>query len=101
MSHRSWSCVSSLLLAAMLALAMSLACGARTPLSTEESDAQVASDVGRPDVIRNCFLDCYVGHSCCAGGCSGPAAPMPNDCCACLPGEVNSMSCGNGDHCGR
>jgi hypothetical protein len=88
--------------AAWVALVLLGACGARTELASPERDASVAVDASL-DVHeeRNCPFDCLIGHECCAGSCSGPAVPMPNDCCMCLPGEVNSMTCNNHDHCGQ
>jgi hypothetical protein len=77
------------------------ACGARTEIAAPEHDASV--DVTPPDVVqtRVCPPDCFVGHQCCAGSCGGPAVPMPSDCCACLPGEVSSFTCGSNDMCGH
>ena len=85
----------------LLLLVFLCACGARTEIAAPQHDASV--DAIAPDVSeeRSCPFDCTVGHQCCAGSCSGPAVPMPNDCCQCLPGEVNSMTCGNHDQCGK
>ena len=68
-----------------------LGCGARSDLteSAEGATTTVPTDGGTGS--RTCPPECYVGHECCLGGCSGPAAPMPSDCCSCLPGEVNTM----------
>ncbi len=48
---------------------------------------------------RICPPTCYAGHECCAGSCAGPAVSIPSDCCSCLDGEVNSMTC-SGGKCG-
>jgi len=85
---------------AVLFLAAS-ACGARTEIAAPEQDASVDTIARDVTEERSCPFDCTIGHQCCAGSCSGPAVPMPNDCCQCLPGEVNSMTCGNHDQCGK
>jgi hypothetical protein len=86
---------------AILALSLFVSCGARSSLTAPEVDA---GDAAAPDGSagqRDCPFDCYVGHQCCVGNCDGPAVPMPNDCCTCLPGEVNTLVEGcPGDMCG-
>ena len=78
------------------------ACGARTMLGAPETDASVIKDAGvDAQEERSCLVECTFGHQCCAGSCSGPAVPMSSDCCTCLPGEVNSETCGSEDQCGR
>ena len=83
------------------ALLLLSACGARTELGAPEHDASVAEAAIDAHQERSCPFYCTIGHQCCAGSCRGPAVPMPNDCCTCLPGEVNSMKCGNNDQCGH
>jgi hypothetical protein len=74
----------------ILALGLVAACGAK-------------SDLGEPpggdDNDRSCLPNCTVGHECCVGGCSGPAADTTSDCCECLEGEIDSRSCA-GARCG-
>jgi hypothetical protein len=62
-------------------------------------DRATAKCVSDTTTERACLPNCTVGHECCAGSCSGPAVKTPNDCCACLSGEVNSMTCAGG-RCG-
>lgn len=62
-------------------------------------DTTTAKCVDDASAGRSCLPNCTVGHECCVGSCSGPAASMPSDCCACLPGEVNSTTC-SGGRCG-
>lgn len=88
-------------IAAGLAFALALsaqACGARTELDTPEG-AGGASASSATGVERTCLPNCTVGHECCVGGCGGPPAVTLNDCCACLPGEVDSNDCPD-DVCG-
>lgn len=88
----------------LLTLALVVSCGARTPVDAPEVDGGGASDAAVEDGSsgeRECPPDCTIGHQCCVGSCDGPAVPMPNDCCACLPGEVNTITEGcSGDMCG-
>lgn len=69
------------------------ACGARSALVEPTIDAGITMDSGTPGGERSCLPTCTVGHECCAGDCDGPAVPMPSDCCACLPGEIDSSQC--------
>ncbi|MCA9619244.1 MAG: hypothetical protein KC731_09480 [Myxococcales bacterium] len=86
--------------ALVLSLALSLllvvsACGARSELEapdTEDGGGDVAAGGGAAEE-RVCAPNCTIGHRCCQGGCSGPAAPTMNDCCTCLRGEVSSADC--------
>ena len=72
----------------VLALAAVLvACGGKAVI-----DGTAQGDGGADP--RTCPPECYVGHECCLGSCSGPAVPMPSDCCSCLDGEVSSAYCG-------
>ncbi len=75
------------------------ACGARTQLGAplDAGPADATTDV---EEERDCAFDCYIGHQCCVGGCNGPPAPMPNDCCSCLPGEISSLTCNGSSKCG-
>jgi hypothetical protein len=57
----------------------------------EEHANRAAAELGR---TAEWIPNCTVGHQCCLGGCSGPAVPMPSDCCTCLEGEVSSAYCG-------
>ena len=81
------------LLVGIAGAACLLACGARSELSEsmEPEVKTVPTDGGGGTGARVCPPECYVGHECCLGGCSGPAVPMPSDCCSCLPGEANTM----------
>lgn len=76
-----------------LLIMASAACGARSDLPAPAIDAGATTpaDAG----TRTCPPGCNVGHECCAGGCDGPAVPMPSDCCTCLIGEVSSTVCGH------
>jgi hypothetical protein len=93
--------------AALLALlGLVAACGAKTGLHAPSPSAGGAGGAGTSSSSststggeRQCAPNCTVGHHCCVGGCSGPAAPTPNDCCTCLPGEVSSIEC-DFDECG-
>ena len=79
---------------AFLALTLALGgagCGARASIPEPQSDAGTSVDSGAQ---RVCVPECTVGHECCVGGCDGPAAEMPSDCCTCLPGEVYYSECG-------
>jgi hypothetical protein len=84
------------LLVGIAAAACLLGCGARSDLSEsmEPEVKTVPTDGGAG--TRTCPPECAIGHQCCLGGCSGPAVPMPSDCCSCLPGEVNTMYDCNG-----
>jgi hypothetical protein len=70
-----------------------LACGARSDLteSAEKDTTTVPTGGAGGTAARVCPPECAIGHECCLGGCSGPAVPMPSDCCSCLQGEVNTM----------
>lgn len=81
------------LLAAIMA-ASSLACGARSPLSAPEEVVEPPAADASAGGERACLPTCTIGHRCCIGGCDGPPAETPSDCCACLPGEVSSSACG-------
>lgn len=94
--------LSSLVVSVMICLS---ACGARTPL--EETDGTGGGGTTSSTVAttgatmeRSCGPNCTVGHQCCVGGCSGPAAKTLNDCCVCFSNEVNSMIC-PGSKCGQ
>jgi hypothetical protein len=83
-------------------LTLLAACGSRTGF---ETDVEPAADASAPDgaapAKRSCAVTlCTIGHECCVGGCAGPAAVMPSDCCPCLPGEVSSQTCPRG-RCAR
>lgn len=79
-----------------------LSCGARTPLGApdgaggSDTSTDASTTTGAP---RSCSDNCTVGHRCCVASCNGPSVKLPSDCCVCLPGEVNSMTCDN-DVCG-
>ena len=81
----------AVLLVGIEAAACLLACGARSDLSESVDDATVPTGGTGGTAARVCPPECYVGHECCLGSCSGPAVAMPSDCCSCLPGEVNTM----------
>ncbi|MEZ4295590.1 MAG: hypothetical protein R3B70_11490 [Polyangiaceae bacterium] len=69
-------------------------CGARSEILAPEADGAGGEDPGTTGTEeRACLPNCNIGHLCCVGGCDGPAAETVNDCCACLPGEVNSNEC--------
>lgn len=76
-------------------------CGARTELAGSNVDASVDATASDASEERDCEIECFIGHECCIGGCDGPPASMPNDCCACLPGESNSMTCNGSSKCGK
>ena len=88
--------MSRLFLLALVAGALLAACGARSELAGELPDAAALPIEAGP---RSCPFECYVGHECCAGSCSAPPVPMESDCCSCLPGEVDSRTCGH--PCGK
>lgn len=87
---------------ALFATIVILGCGARDALPAPDADVDrdPAGDEdggAAPDAApeeRLCPSNCTVGHQCCAGTCFGPAVPMFNDCCLCLPGEVSTFDCG-------
>lgn len=66
------------------ALILLCSCGARTELGAPERDASVVEAAIDAHEERSCDFECTFGHQCCAGSCSGPPVPMPNDCCLCL-----------------
>lgn len=83
----------------LVVIGLAAGCGARTSLvvdreTDEESSAASSGDASPPE--RSCLPNCTIGHKCCIGGCGGPAAVTENDCCACLPGEVSSQLCDDG-----
>lgn len=93
---RAWSTNTRTIL---IVIGLAAGCGARTSLvvdleTDEESSAASSGDAGPAE--RSCLPNCTVGHQCCIGGCGGPPAVTENGCCACLPGEVNSQQCDNG-----
>lgn len=82
------------LLSVLLALA---ACGARSSTPAPDVDVATGGAAGSGGAApRSCAPNCTIGHQCCLGGCDGPAVETPNDCCVCLPGEVNSSMCAGG-----
>lgn len=72
-----------------------VACGARSEIAAPEvaEDSGEGGSGGTATTPRSCAPNCTIGHRCCVGGCSGPAAATENDCCECLDGEVNSSNC--------
>ena len=87
-----------MLLWAVALAAIVAACGSRTGFetaATQEGATDAAADGSTPK--RTCAVTlCTIGHQCCIGGCAGPPAIMPSDCCPCLSSEVNSQSCPHG-----
>jgi hypothetical protein len=86
------------------------ACGGKTdvPIGSPNDEGGVDSGPGTPDVVsqpdvdtggRVCPPNCTVGHQCCKLTCGGIPAAMPSNCCSCLPGEVDSLTC-SGGKCG-
>ena len=83
----------------LLVACLASGCGARTALPTDQetdepSTGATTGDAGPQE--RICAPNCTIGHQCCVGGCGGPPAVTETDCCACLPGEVNSQECEDG-----
>ena len=73
------------------AIAIAPACGARSDLDAPAEDDHAAG--GSVPTERRCLPSCFIGHSCCIGGCDGPAADTPTPCCECFPGEISSTDC--------
>jgi len=84
-----------------IAMVFAVACGAKSELGVPDPDDERSAGGGGSSAgERSCLPNCTVGHLCCAGSCDGPAVQTRNDCCECLPGEVNSSAC-PGASCGR
>jgi hypothetical protein len=87
-----------ILLIALLSL-VATSCGARTGLP-DENDSGAPMGGAAAGGERSCLPTCTIGHQCCVGGCDGPPAELPNDCCTCIEGEVDSRDCDDDDGCG-
>ena len=88
-----------------------VACGGKTAdpdldsgSGTPPTPSTTPTEAGPPPIVdaggRTCPSECTVGHQCCKGSCGGLPVPMPSSCCSCLPGEVDSLTCGNTGKCG-
>jgi hypothetical protein len=51
---------------------------------------QVVSEAGSAD-SGSCGVECFRAVICCRSDCTGPA--VNRGCCACEPGEIDSLSC--------
>lgn len=78
------------------------ACDARTSLPVPDAGAggQGTTSSTGTGADRVCPPECAIGHLCCLASCDGPAVALPNDCCTCISGEVDSSTCPNAQ-CGK